>query len=279
MSETINLQSGFEKAFENELKCCKYIHRFGGLTTRQLGRLVWPEANQGMRMAQRTCARMVKDKRLISRKLPTGGVIYVIGERGSRFLIENDIHNVNSRGGRDITFSKPYHRMVSNDYLIDYLLQGQSVWTEHEIQQGFAPVPDVSIDGRKKIPDGLVCLDHEYLWIEVENAPKSKLRLGELMSLGELLFANSQYYKYIHNGRQHFIGQLSFVVTNRACAMSTYKALKERFAGKGLSNELQIEIVKMSQGLVWCGHKDSFQVGDFEYFEVDDFMRKLDEVF
>jgi len=47
-------------ATENDLAVLKWIHRFGGLSTRQLARLHWENKRSGLRMAQRTVSRLKK---------------------------------------------------------------------------------------------------------------------------------------------------------------------------------------------------------------------------
>lgn len=274
MTDKVNAKHcAYEKATENELNTCKYIARFGGLTSRQLAKLVWPGASQGMRMAQRTCKRLMMDKRIISRDLPNGGIVYVLAERGARWLKQYGMTDLNSRGQRDLKFDKPVHRMISNNYLIGHYLDDNQIWTEHEIQTAQAPVPDIKIGGHKKIPDGLMMIDGGLFWIEVENAPKPKKRLNELMDLAEYLFLQNSgsYYRFNHKGNDYYINAIQFLIPNEASMRATYKAIYERFAHSSLGIELQLILVKITSGYLWYGKKFEIHANELERYGKDPF--------
>ena len=218
-----NNTDGLEIARLNEVKILKWLNRFGGLLTRQVAALVWPEASQGIRMAQRTLRRLAMEKQVLKRELRTGGVIHVLSEAGARRLREHDIE-ASARGTRDLRWSKPYHRVLANDVAIRAHLQGSTVWTEFEIQRGRAPLRKLM----GCIPDVLVCEDPDHFnyidWIEVENAAKSRARLGQMLKLADWMLRPADGYQV----GQYCINSFTFVIPNRHAFHALARVAKER---------------------------------------------------
>lgn len=153
----------------NTLAILTYLSRFGWLTSRMISALVWPTASQAPALARRAVRALADDKLILRRPLPEGGGdCYGLSATGARFLREAT--GISATGGASLPLGNPVHRACANWYLVRHINEGSTVWTEHEIQTGRAPV--VSVDG--KIPDGLVELPEGMLWIEVENAWKNR---------------------------------------------------------------------------------------------------------
>lgn len=218
-----NITDGQELALINEVEALYWLHRFGGLLTRQVAALVWPEASQDVRMAQRTLRRLATAKEVLRRELRTGGVIHVLSEAGARRLREHGFE-ASARGTRDLRWTKPYHRVLANDTAIQAHLQGSAIWTEFEIQRGRAPLRKLM----GCIPDVLVCEDPDnfnYLdWIEVENAAKSRARLGQMLKLADWMLRQADGYQV----GQYCINSFTFVIPNRHAFHALARVAKER---------------------------------------------------
>lgn len=255
-----NIPDGRLVAEQNEQAILHWLHRFGGLTTRQLARLVWPKKTAGQRMAQRTVGRLEQQQLVLQRSLFTGGKIYVISQRGAHLLRELGTPNVSARGHRDLSFRKPMHRIIANDFLIDWrdreiinTTASVNIWTEFEVQHRLGPYPEISIKGKYKIPDGMIQIDDELTWIEVENAYKGPKEIERLIMAAARFFNDSYSYPFRHNGAEYRISRFFFILPHQhnfnTIANAIYKsnldfnALKCTFLVK----------VNGTSGLVWQG--------------------------
>lgn len=151
----------------NRLTLCRYLHRFGGLTSRMVARLVWGDASQAWPMARRTLKALQDDGMVIKRALPQGGDTYLLSAKGARFL--NEREGLDARSGQSLALGNPVHRACSNWFLIDALRNGWEVITEHEISTDRSPVR--VLDGKQA--DGILLGQGEAVWVECENAWKS----------------------------------------------------------------------------------------------------------
>lgn len=243
---------GLEIARQNELQVLTWLHRFGGLLTRQVAALVWPEASQGVRMAQRTLHRLAEENQLLPRRLRTGGVIHVLSEAGARRLVEHGIE-ASARGTRDLRWSKPYHRVLANDVAIQAHRQGSASWTEFEIQRGRAPLRKVM----GCIPDVLICEDPEHYhyldWIEVENAAKSKARLGQMFRVAERMLKPEDGYW----AGEYCITSFGFVIPNRHAFHAVVRTARERLKQDKLDmdvlDRIWLQAADLSPHLVFGG--------------------------
>lgn len=153
---------------KNALEMLHYVHRFGWLTTGDLARIIWPKSKQAVAMARRTAKANLDRKLLLKRELPDGGYCYALSAAGARVLAEK--MGVKATSGASLPLGNPVHRACSNSYLIHHLQQGNTVYTEFEIQTGKAPIASVS----GKVPDGLVVHPEGLIWLETENAWKNR---------------------------------------------------------------------------------------------------------
>jgi len=156
------------------------IASFGGLTSRQLARLLWKDDASGLRLSQRLLQSLHSRKLLLRRRLPNGGMVYVLSQKAGYLLRDQDISDAIIWGHRHLTFHKPMHRMICNEVAIDYASDSELVWPEFMVQRGLAPVPRIVCNGRRKIPDLVIQTQIGMVWVEVENAFKSQARLSEL---------------------------------------------------------------------------------------------------
>lgn len=209
-----NTRDSYLVGMENRLAVLEWLNTYGSLTTRQLARLVWPHTATGLRMAQRTVHDLLKRKLILRRGLPNGGCVYVLGESGARLRRENGYDDASSRGHRDLTFKKPLHRLIANEFAIDQHRRGLRVWPEFQIQRRRAPVPEIIVKKHPKIPDVVTDANGNFCWIEVENAFKSQKRLTEMVAVANRLFGSetSGFIKY--KDTRGVYEQMVFVAAN-----------------------------------------------------------------
>lgn len=156
------------KGEQNKLAILEFLARFGWLTAPMLAALVWPTSAQGPAMSRRTLAGMLNAKLVLKRALPEGLDCFTLSAAGARMLTQQT--GIKACSGASLLLGNVLHRACSNWYLIARINLGLTVWTEHEIQSGHAPLRSVS----GKVPDALVMTDFGLLWVEVENAWKNR---------------------------------------------------------------------------------------------------------
>lgn len=245
-------------AAQNDHHALYWIHRFGGMTTRQLGRLAWPDQSAGLRSAQRTLRRLTDTKYVERRAIETGGYIYLLTWKGARQLIDQGVKHVHSRGQSRLRLVNLTHRMIANEYVIDMILGGHNVWTEHEIQRGLPTnFPDIRTPkGQGKIPDALIKIQDYYRWIEVEHAPKKRVRIQQILSLAEHhVTFNAKHNDYTNHG-EFIFHSLIFVVPNETSLRSVLRQIKARNMDPNITGYIYLDYVEMSSGLVWKGSSD-----------------------
>lgn len=229
-----------------------WLHRFRWLTSNQLARLIWPEeAKQAQRMAQRVLRTQIDAGEVLARRLPNGGVAYVLGERGAQRLANCGV-DVRLRGERDARLGAPYHRALANEIAIHGIQQGWQVYTENEIQRGEGPLRSL----KAHIPDLLFEQSDDYpslSWCEVENAAKSPRKLMSLMELAEELVGSKDGYPVGDVYIDHFV----FVAPHEAAVKSVIRAmLAADDAGVIKENSIQrieLWLCNLSRKLAWSG--------------------------
>jgi hypothetical protein len=263
MDAPLQPRDGREIAAEHDTQVLRWLARFGWLSARQIGRLVWPNASQAQRMSQRALRRLVGEGAVLRRPLPTGGVAYVLGQRGARRLRDAGHDSINARGYRDLRFNAPVHRSICNDYAIDRLIGTElEVHMEMEIQRGAAPTLHLPFEGRPRIPDLLIGQDGDYEWIEVERASKSRSRLDKLVAFADYLLApepnEALQTNLLVRGGQFVghVGRFRFVCHSGANVRACWRAFERHGHERLLDHcphDLVVERVHMSTGLVWGG--------------------------
>lgn len=156
------------KGEQNKLAILKFLARFGWLTAPMVSALVWPTSAQGQAMARRTLSGMLDAKLVLKRSLGEGLDCFTLSAAGARMLTEQT--GIKACSGASLLLGNTLHRACGNWYLIEKINLGLTVWTEHEIQSGHAPIHRVN----GKVPDGLVATEYGLLWVEVENAWKNR---------------------------------------------------------------------------------------------------------
>lgn len=177
-------KDGRESARENEINVLRALHRFGWLRTRDLACLLWqawertpprtgpslrpPLATQsGIRMAQRTVARLRKQRLILTTQAPNGSLIHALSERGARALQNIGIA---ASSGKDLVreYGAAYflHRSIANEVAISGIIEGYRAATERETAQGRWLGGMTGIRGKK--PDVLMRAGDTVWWVEVE---------------------------------------------------------------------------------------------------------------
>lgn len=254
-----NFQIGEEKAFST----LYWLHRFGGLTSRQLAMLVWPDASQGMQRAQKKLLSLAYQKMVQRQRLRTGGWVYYLTASGARFLIDMGVEDVREKGQGDLKFLNFTHRSICNYLAIERLYRGETVWTEHEIQRRLCPVSRIDLEGRRYIPDLITYSEDTYDWYEVENSPKSLRRLRSLLTLAERHTTwNSEPPVDSHAEKAPF-HSTHFILPNDQSLKSLLRvAVEDEIHGMGFAHYAVIHRVSISPGLVWHGELYSGSIND-----------------
>jgi hypothetical protein len=153
----------------NLLDGLEAIARFGWLTREQISRLLWPGSTPPTRekLGQRLVAKAQSQGWILRRVIDGGGSAYVLRPSGVAFL-QKFRPTVPAKSGLDLRLGNVRHRSLSNNLLIDRLLEGNTVWTEYEILTRRTPQIVVA----NKVPDGAILqVDDEgaeLQWVEVE---------------------------------------------------------------------------------------------------------------
>ena len=153
----------------NLLDGLEAIARFGWLTREQISRLLWPGSTPATRekLGQRLIAKAQDQGWILRRVIDGGGSAYVLRPAGVVHLHQSR-PTVPAQSGLGLRLGNVRHRSLSNNILIDRLLEGNRVWTEYEILTRRTP----SLTIADKVPDGAILQVEEdgaeLQWIEVE---------------------------------------------------------------------------------------------------------------
>lgn len=188
---------GRQIARKNETTVLRALHRYGWLRTRDVALLVWHSparlllgrhpslaplaaTDTAIRMAQRTLARMNRQRLVLSTNAPNGSRIHTLSEAGARVL---QGLGVRAATGKDMM--RRYHaafflhRCIANEVAISATMAGYRVSTEREIAQGRWLGGMDGIAGKK--PDVLVRSGATAWWVEVERSQKNRNDYAKLL--------------------------------------------------------------------------------------------------
>jgi hypothetical protein len=176
------------RAEQNEVRVLRALHRFGWLTAKNLAALLWnpwvsclvqtPRLEpaevraSGLRMAQRTLARLVRSNQILRAPAPGGHVIYGLAEAGANRLVKI---GAPASTAKDLIrrFSAAHfeHRNTANLVAIRAIVDGFKVSTEREIAQDKWLGGADGIAGKK--PDVLIRMGKLVWWAEIEKSRKN----------------------------------------------------------------------------------------------------------
>ena len=154
---------------KNLLDALEAVSCFGWLTRDQITRLLWPGSTPATRekLGQRLFGKAQEKGLLRRRVIDGGGSAYVLRPAGVAYL-HSLRPTVIAKSGLDLRLGNVRHRSLSNNILIDRMLQGKQIWTEYEIQT--RRTPDITV--ANKVPDGAIlegdASGAAMQWVEVE---------------------------------------------------------------------------------------------------------------
>lgn len=198
-------------ARERELDVLNHVHKFGYLTHAQISALVYPNASQSLRLAQRTVKRLVDRSMLLRHAGGFSDQDHVgLSAAGARFLASKVGHSVES--AKDMLRDPSLHRDAANWAAIWMLREGwPRVWSEREIQTARAPFREMA----QKVPDTLAA-DHEGVatWVEVEASARGGRDMLKLAQwLVHAAFPNASHLISLDPPRDDFwLGRVRFVL-------------------------------------------------------------------
>jgi hypothetical protein len=229
----------------NRLTLCRYLHRFGWLTSRMVARLIWGDKSQAWPMARRTLKALQDDGMAIKRAIPQGGDAYLLSAKGARFL--NEREGLDASSGQSLALGNPVHRACSNWYLIDALRNGWEVITEHEISTDRSPVR--VLDGKQ--PDGILLGEGEAVWVECENAWKSTAARRSIVTFCSRHLDQDNMTMITPD---YPLRQVVVVATNmdalRHMAASFQQAYREQTISEGALQMINVSLLPVSKSLV-----------------------------
>lgn len=190
-------------ARDNEVRVLRALNRFGFMRTRDLAVLVWhrwaaqpltaePDLQPrqptaaGLRMAQRTLARLRDSRQVLSSRAPDGSTLYALAEAGARRL---QTMGISATTGKDLLrqFSSSHyrHRCIANEVAIAGIVDGFRVTTERETAQGLWFGGTEGIAGKR--PDAVLRAGPRLWWLEVERSRKNAKEYGRLLDWLEVV--------------------------------------------------------------------------------------------
>ncbi|MEX3856306.1 hypothetical protein AB3X94_19930 [Paraburkholderia sp. BR10923] len=230
----------------NTLAILGYLHRFGWLTSRMIAALVWPTAKQSPAMARRAVRALADDGIVLRRPLPDGGDCYTLSAAGARLL--NEAAGLKARSGASLPLGNTVHRACANWYVIHHINEGTTVWTEHEIQSGRAPI--VSVDC--KVPDALLDMQEGLVWVEVENAWKNRKERATVVQFSSRYLPAGNRLSELAPGQ--FLQRVAIVGTNvdalRAMCRSFAEALALGDISESQAADVDLVLLPVDKSLV-----------------------------
>lgn len=230
----------------NTLAVLSLLHRFGWLTSRMIAALVWTNAKQGPAMARRAVRTLTDDKLILRRPLPGGGDCYTLSAAGARLL--NETTGLSAHSGASLPLGNTVHRACANWYVIRHINEGTTVWTEHEIQSGRAPL--VSVDG--KIPDALVDTPYGVIWVEVENAWKNRNERNKVVRFASRQLPSGDRMCELAPG--HYLCRVAIVGTSTDALRAMCRSFAEAHAvgdiGESQAADVDLVLLPVDKSLV-----------------------------
>lgn len=242
---------GRDIAARNDLLICLELARFGWLTTRMITGLVWPDAAQGQRSAQRRLKSLQQRRHVLHETLSNGVPVYKLSQTGAAFLYEFGHQQVSLRGTRDAKTGNFYHRALANNFLIYGLADQFNTWPEYQVLRGRAPMSWFPFESQKLVPDAIADDTSGTYWIEAENAAKSPHKLRRLYRLSRHLMQDENGWPFDHEGELYAIRGMMFVCPSLARVRAVAKAFDQSNPEDFSSQQTYIVYAPMSISLVW----------------------------
>lgn len=163
----------FQLRLDNDICALRFIHQYGWMRPQELGHLMWPNmARDGFAHTCRAAQSWLKRGLILSRALPEGaGRAFVLAAGGVQMLKDAGFE---ASSGKDIgkmnasSWTPPVtwkHDLLATGVLVRYQSHDWDVFPEATIRR--------KGEWLGKIPDGLMVLDEQVVWLEVEQARKT----------------------------------------------------------------------------------------------------------
>lgn len=203
-----------QKQNEKALELLELTNRFGSLLTTQIARKLYPviKLDSAQRQTQRLVKALVEQGMILAKRTTKFEAQEIaLAEKGARTL---RAHGIPAKSGKDLTAGR--HRKAINEALINAMLKGYHVFTEHEILTDKAPCKEYN----GKIADGLLYKREEdgsisATWLEVEATRRGGRDLNSLCDwlIGTLPNARNQSTHTIKAGDEYLrLTQVVFVL-------------------------------------------------------------------
>lgn len=182
-----------------------WLARFGWLSVPMLAALGYAHSTQKESLTRRTLNRLLAQK-LVTFTPVDHLRLFTLTPRGRRHVAEqfNYVTTISPKN-----FGNLRHRTVENWRLIDAVLAGATIFTEHEIYNRSAPFA-VFAD---KMPDGLMETEPGMLvWVEAENAHKSQRERQKIASFCQR-FLHTETLTEL--AKDYFLARVELVCTNQ----------------------------------------------------------------
>lgn len=245
-------RDGQEVARLNEQRILKALHKHGWLRTRDIAALLWmrglPKRSGGywpepilvgtsaLRMAQRTLARLRKQRDVIVGQGPDGSVLYALSEAGARTTLR--AQGIPARSGKDqlrrVSLSYYHHRRLANELSIVATRQGYRVATEYEIATGQWFGGKTGVLG--KMPDVVVRDGKQIWWVEVERSRRNRRDYEKLLAW---LLALRKLHKPGNTTFATLAGDVLLQQVVFVCSTAFIAKLREDLAARGWPAEQQ----------------------------------------
>lgn len=230
----------------NALAVLNSLQRFGWLTSRMISALVWPDKSQSIALTRRSLAKLIEQKLVLRRDIPSGGECYVLSASGARRL--TDELGIKANSGNTLPLGNAMHRAAANWYVIQKMRDGYKAWTEHEIQQGNAPVGSFA----GKTPDALLESDFGLTWVEVENSWKNRHERERIVQLCANNLGGLDTMTEL--SPNNYLFRVAIVSTNidalRALVRSFQDAYRRGFVREAELAEIEVALLPVSASLI-----------------------------
>jgi len=261
-------------AAEYDEAICLHLLDFGYLTSRMIAELIRPGDPAGLRTAQRRMKALVKRRLVIRERTDSGIPLYKLSKKGADYLADLGHDGVPERGTRDAKTGNPFHRSLSNNFLIFELPKSVKYWSEYEILRNRAPLNFFKFEGIKMVPDALFDTAEGTFWVEAENAVKRPKRLAQLARLADHLFGEFNGYSFNFEDELYSIRGMLFICPNDARARAVSRAFANPPRGSMLDERVWISHAPMTKSLIWpekpkieLAHKMAKRLGYIQHAE------------
>lgn len=152
---------------------------------------------------------------------------------------------IKASSGASLLLGNEVHRACGTWYLIEKINLGLTVWTEHEIQSGHAPIHRVN----GKVPDGLVATEYGWLWVEVENAWKNRAQRAKVVHFCTDYLPPSSLHEMQELAPAHYLFRVVIVGTTPESLRAIARSYIDAYEAQELSESQAADVELVYQPL------------------------------